>query len=195
MKLIPNILIAILSIFFFSACNSESEKLPILTYVDFSKKGTIYETDFTVPFNIWGSNVAFTLFPDGKDYSKEYTKEQEDIFYKMRYLKPIKETPYFKVKITLKPLFKSYSDTEIIVGKNGKFETKVYKRNETIEEIVSLPLYGRHLINSRGSDKALIIADLQRFRSYHVKIEVLEDAKIPEFVKTKFGIESKSRKH
>ncbi|WP_419774376.1 hypothetical protein [Halarcobacter sp.] len=191
MKLIPNILIAILSIFFFSGCNSESEKLPILTYVDFSKKGTIYETDFTVPFNIWGSNVAFTLFTTGEDFPIGHNEEQNKIFMKTLFLKPIKETPYFKVKITLKPLFKSYSNTEIIIGKNGKIETKVYKRNETIEEIVSLPLYGRHTL----SDKALIIADLQRFKRYHVKIEVLEDAKIPEFVKTKFGIEMYDTKH
>lgn len=191
MKLIPNILIAILSIFFFSGCNSESEKLPILTYVDFSKKGTIYETDFTVPFNIWGSNVAFTLFTTGEDFPIGHNEEQNKIFMKTLFLKPIKETPYFKVKITLKPLFKSYSETPVLIGRKEKKEIKIYKKNETIEEIVSLPLYGKHTL----SDKALIIADLQRFRSYHVKIEVLEDAKIPEFVKTKFGIEMYDTKH
>lgn len=195
MKLIPSILLTLFSLASFSFCSSDYKKLPILVPMDFSKKGTVYETDFKVPFNIWGSKVAFTLFPGGKDYSKEYSKEQNDIFYKMRSLEPIKKTPYFKVKITLKPLFKSFFNTEIYVGKNGKIETKIYKSDEIIEEIVLLPLYGSHAINSRGSDKALIIADLQRLRTYHVKIEILEDVKIPKFIKTKFGIENKSRKH
>ncbi|MGE4512122.1 MAG: hypothetical protein AB7D43_13585, partial [Sulfurimonadaceae bacterium] len=64
---------------------------------------------------------------------------------------------------------------------------KHYSQGEKIEEVVSVPLYG-------GGD-ILMLADLQRLRNYHVRIESLEDVELPKGVSTNFKINRFSRKH
>ena len=36
-------------------------KVPFSLEVDLSKKGTVYETDFQAPWNMWGTEVMFNL--------------------------------------------------------------------------------------------------------------------------------------
>lgn len=43
--------------------------------------------------------------------------------------------------------------------------------------------------------KTLMIANLQRLRHYHIRVESLKDVEIPNFVSTEFYIESIDTKH
>ncbi len=160
-------------------------KVPFSVPVDFSKKGTIYETDFKTSMNPFGSEVSFQLFPE-IDWVSSNSEE-----YKIsRYIfegHPQKITSYFKIKITLIPLGWASNDITIWIKKVKKEFTK----GQRIEEIVSVPLYGG------GFSKTLMIADLQRLRNYHIKVESLEDVELPttDCLHIKFAIEEYSAKH
>ena len=69
-------------------------KVPFSVPVDFSKKGTVYETDFQAPWNIWGSLVKFSLFPEIKSETSDGEENKID-----RYIfagHPDKINSYFK---------------------------------------------------------------------------------------------------
>ena len=198
MKYLLSVMLSISILFGFGACDT-CKKLPICVSVDFSKKGTVYETDFQVPWNIWGSNIGFFIVPkmDIKD-ANTHSKIYEDINtgYKHDgdgYLKPPKHIPYFKVKITLTPL--GWASHDVVILYSNRKE-KIFTKKDSIEIIASVPLYGSTPIVINWFDhKTIMIADLQRLRNYHVKIETLETVEIPSFINTKFCIRSTDRKH
>ena len=79
----------------------------------------------------------------------------------------------------------------IILGQHGYKKGKLYTKGQMIEEIVlSVPLYGG------GYRKTIMIADLQRLRNYHIRVESLEDIELPNFERLhiKFGIGRFDRK-
>ncbi len=82
-------------------------------------------------------------------------------------------------------------DIEVILNSSDWVNRKEkYYTKGTIEEIVSLPLCGG------GTNlRVIMIADLQRLRNYHVKVEVLEDIELPKGVHTSFDINTASSKH
>ena len=184
------IVLAVLAMFSFSGCDEEYAKVPLTVPVDFSKKGTVYETDFQAPWNIWGSRVEFYLFPQIDWTVEKRPSEQE------RYLSDeiragdTKTSPHFKIKITLTPLGWASHEVPIMLGQFGSRKEKLYTKGQVIEEIVSVPLYGG------GSSKTIMIADLQRLRNYHVRVESLEDVELPNFERLhiKFGIGRFDRK-
>ena len=71
------------------------------------------------------------------------------------------------------------------------WQKKEYKDDEKIEFIILIPLYG----GESDYSKAIMIADLQRLRNYHIKVESLEDVELPTGVKTSFAINRFSTKH
>ncbi len=189
MKYLLSAMLSISTLFGFGACDT-CKKLPISVPVDFSKKGTVYETDFQAPWNIWGSLIQFDIgvyTPDARSATDEVEKV-------IRYIwngHPEDITPYFKVKITLIPLGWASDDIKVILNSSDwvNRKEKYYTKGQKIEEIVSLPLYGG------GTLKVIMMADLQRLRNYHVKVEVLEDIELPKSVHTSFDINRASSKH
>jgi len=198
MKYLLSVMLSISTLFGFGACDT-CKKLSISVPVDFSKKGTVYETDFQAPWNIWGSSIGFFIVPimDNKDI--EVHKQVYDYIstgYKHDgdgYVKPPKNIPYFKIKITLIPLGWASHDVAILI--NDKKE-KLYTKGQKIEEIIFIPLYGRTpIVRNWYSYKTIMIADLQRLRNYHVRIESLESVEVPSFINTNLSIRATDRKH
>lgn len=193
------LLLSLLTTFGFGRCDT-CVKVPFKIPVDFSKKGTVYETDFKAPWNIWGSLVSFRLMV-GFDKSYSLLNEEEECIsgaiwtgYKGRSLIPEEEIPYFKIKITLTPLGWASDNVTVISNLNNGWSSrreKYYTKGQKIEEIVSVPLYG----GEKGHAKTIIIADLQRLRNYHVRVESLEDVELPKGVSTDFNINRFSAKH
>jgi hypothetical protein len=217
MKHLLSLILGVSTLFGFGACDT-CKKVPLTVAVDLSKKGTVYETDFQAPWNIWGSLVQFNI---GVGYFvnaditalSQLTKEQQILFLQLtkeqqmisdairtgyigHNLIPKRENQYFKLKVTLTPL--GWASDEIdVVWEMGEWDwdskrwlnrkEKHYSQGEKIEEVVSVPLYG-------GGD-ILMLADLQRLRNYHVRIESLEDVELPKGVSTNFKINRFSRKH
>lgn len=178
--------------------NANEMKVPFTVPVDFSKKGTVYETDFQAPWNMWGSLVEFYMSPN-----IEWETSSSEEFRIAGYIrtgeysdaegKPIQttETPCFKFKVTLMPLGFASDNVTIWSGAGWfpEMTKKEFKNVENVEFIASVPLYGW------GSTKTIMIADLQRLSNYHIKIESLEDVELPKDVKTIFGINRFSSKH
>lgn len=206
MKYVMSLLLSASALFGFGGCE-KCAKVPMTVPVDFSKKGTVYETDFQAPSNIWGSLVGFYM---GASYfinsniksSSQLTKEQEMISdfisgsatsYHPLYKEIMSKNKYFKVKITLTPLGLASDDMTVILNskewRNRK--EKHYTKGQKIEETVLVPLYG----GDKGSYKTIIIADLQRLRNYHVRVESMEDVELPKGVSTDFNINRFSTKH
>jgi len=189
-------MLGISTLFGFGACDI-CKKIPLSVAVDLSKKGTVYETDFQAPWNIWGSLVQFNI-----GFRTEDIKISQAIGtgYRGRNLIPKKENQYFKLKITLTPLGWASDEIDVVL-EQGEWDwdskkwlnrkEKHYSQGEKIEEIVSVPLYG----GDKGTVKILMLADLQRLRNYHVRIESLEDVELPKGVSTDFKINRFSRKH
>lgn len=112
----------------------------------------------------------------------------------------ISKNQYFKLKVTLTPLgWASHNITiwtmDMTLNENitwrdklRKVTIKEYTKGQKIEEIVSIPLYGWK------SRKDFMVADLQRLRNYHIKVESLEDVEIPDWVVIHFRIGRHSRK-
>ncbi len=110
--------------------NANEKKVPFDVPVDFSKKGTVYETDFQAPWNIWGSLVSFNLFftcnPSIPKYATNgslyymCTEEEKQIKYSIDFatrdgkLIPKEENQYFKLKVTLTPLGWASNNVEIV---------------------------------------------------------------------------------
>lgn len=197
MKYVVSLLLSTLALFGFGECDTCIE-VPSRVLVDLSKKGAVYETDFHAPWNIWGSLVSFKLiFYHSKPYEKltEEEKHIEDAIhtgYRGRSLIPQEENSYFKIKITLTPLGWASDNVTVMSNLNNGWPSrreKEYTKGQKIEEIVSVPLYGS------GYAKFLIVADLQRLRNYHVRVESLEDVELPQGVSTDFEINRFSTKH
>ncbi len=171
----------------YRGCQPSYTNIPNTSDLDFSKKGTTYETEFIVPVNIFGSWIYFDFAVYAQRGHKEETNiESEKIRTgKDENYKPIppEKNQYFKFKITLTPL--GWASKEI------EYWTPSKKRNtntkDKIEEIVILPLY--------DSPDLIMSAELQQYRSYHVKIESLQDVQLPKYFKTRFEIEEGSTKH
>ncbi|MCG3664424.1 hypothetical protein L5F09_01520 [Aliarcobacter butzleri] len=196
--------------------NADEKKVPFYVPVDFSKKGTVYETDFKTPWNIWGSTISFHLYIT---YFKRYTQMTEEerqidsyIQYGNRNGKTLpeglKDNQYFKLKATLTPLgwasnkikVSTVDYSKISIGetnfswmhKDGTWKRKMYQDDEKIEFIINIPLYDGY---TGTGGKYIMLADLQRLRNYHIKVESLEDVELPEGVTTKFAIDGHSTKH
>ena len=214
-----NLIFTLLIALGLSGCTKEYMKVPFSVEVDFSKKGTVYETDFKAPWNIWGSVVAFSLVITHVAQDKRYfsrTKEEESL---LRYIRfgnrlgtklpeGLKDNQYFKLKVTLTPL--GWASNEIRVHtidysktnrgegqfgwmyEDGTWTRKMYQKDEKIEFIIDIPLYDG--VGGRGG-KYIMLADLQRLRNYHIRVESLEDVELPEGLKIRFAIERHSRKH
>lgn len=191
---IKYITLAILAMFGFSGCNEEYAKVPFSVEVDLSKKGTVYETDFQAPWNIWGSWVSFNL---GTNITWETLDSYEGkVFNLLRtgYKDGVsiseEENQYFKLKVTLTPLGWASDNMTIWSGASWfpEMTKKEFKDGEKIEFIATVPLYGW------GITKTIMIADLQRLRNYHIRVESLEDVELPRDVKTTFEIRKHSRK-
>lgn len=205
---IKSILFTVLAMFGFSGCGEEYTKVPFSVPVDFSKKGTVYETNFKTTFNPFGSEVGFYVYSSHVSQKKKYSERTEDEKAINYYLRtgvlydennrviPTEETPYFKLKVTLTPLGWASNNITIRIadyskagyGKNAIWQEKEYKNGEKIEFITTLQLY------SNSSDKTFMIADLQRLRNYHIRVESLEDIELPDGVYIGFAIEEYSRK-
>lgn len=216
---IKYLFLALIAMFGFSGCHENYKKVPFSVEVDFSKKGTVYETDFMAPWNMWGSEVYFSLiinYFDALGYTNTRLNEEQwelkgSINHGLRNGIPIpkEEQQYFKLKVTLTPLGWESDNIEIktidyskeawikddykwFYEKNNQI-IKEFKNSEKIEFIVSIPLYGGKEPNQ--GDKTIMIADLQRLRNYHIRVESLEDVELPKDVKTKFDINRYSTKH
>lgn len=190
MKYLLGLILSALTLFGFGECD-KCVKVPMSVPVDFSKKGTVYETDFQAPWNIWGSLVEFYILVRTPDLSPLLSEQERMLSGYVLNGHPQKTTPYFKVKITLTPLGWASEDMTVILNskewRNRK--EKHYTVGQTIEEIISVPLYGE------GHGKTLMIADLQRLRNYHVRVESLENVELPKGVSTEFVINRFSAKH
>lgn len=193
MKYVMSLLLSASALFGFGGCDT-CAKVPLEVPVDFSKKGTVYESDFKAPWNIWGSLVQFNLMVGFNVSSSSLLSEQEKKI--DNYIwngHPENITPCFKVKITLTSIGWASEDVTVILNsaewRNRK--EKHYTTGQKIEEIVSVPLYG----GEKGHVKTIMIADLQRLRNYHVRVESLEDVELPKGVSTKFVINRFSTKH
>lgn len=187
------IVLAVLAMFSFSRCDEKYAKVPFTVPVDFSKKGTVYETNFQAPWNIWGSLVGFYIGAHSH-WDSTYDEGNKINDY-IRNGHPQKNTLYFKVKITLTPIGWASDDMTVwtrlvpstsFVSEDSK---KEFKDGEKMELVVSVPLYGG------GYDKTLMIADLQRLRNYNIRVESLEDVELPKSVFIDFSINKKSRKY
>lgn len=196
------IVLAVLAMFSFSKCDEEYAKVPSSVPVDFSKKGTVYETNFKAPWNIWGSNIGFFIVPNMSNKDMEKHKHIYDYIstgYEHDgdgYIKPPENTPYFKVKITLTPLGWASHEVPIMISQSGSRKEKLYTKGQVIEEIVSIPLYGKTpIVINWYKYKTIMVADLQRLRNYHVRVESLEDVEVPSFVHTELCIRAVDRKH
>lgn len=200
--------------------NADEMKVPFSIPVDFSKNGTVYETDFQAPWNMWGALVSFNLIINyfnelgytNTDLTEEQWEIRGSINQGMRNNIPIpkEEQQYFKLKVSLTPLGWASNNVEIKTLDYSKeswikykssyewlyekdvWQKKEYKDDEKIEFIVSIPLYGG---NGDSGDKRIMIADLQRLSNYHIKVESLEDVELPKNIKTKFDINRYSSKH
>lgn len=96
---------------------------------------------------------------------------------------------YYKFKITLTPL--GWASKKI---KYGTYSKKLnINTKDKIEEIVTIPLYGGSYTHS--SSTYIMSAELQQYRSYHVKIESLQDVQLPKYFITRFEINEGSGKH
>lgn len=198
MKYVMSLLLGASALFGFGECDT-CATVPMSVPVDFSKKGTVYETDFQAPWNIWGSLVSFELVVGYFKSNREFTEGEKTIHgaiitgYIGNSLVPKEKTPFFKLKITLTPLGLASDDVTLIL--NGRSwnnrKEKYYSKGQKIEEIVLVPLYGGDL----GPKKTIVIADLQRLRNYHVRVESLEDVELPKGVSTDFSINRFSSKH
>ena len=192
MKYVMGLLVSASALFGLGECDT-CAKVPLAVSVNFSKKGMVYETDFQAPWNMWGSLVEFYIgirTPDARFASNEENKMSDYILNGH----PQKTTPYFKVKITLTPLGWASDDITVISNLNKGWlnrKEKHYYQDQKIEEIISIPLYGGDL----GTGKTFVIADLQRLRNYHVRVESLEDVELPKGVSTSFIINRFSTKH
>lgn len=202
MKHLLSLILGISTLFGFGACDT-CKKVPLSVAVDLSKKGTVYETDFQAPWNIWGSLVEFYILV--RTPAARFASDEENMIsdairtgYRGHDLIPKRENQYFKLKVTLTPL--GWASDEIdVVWEMGEWDwdskkwlnrkEKHYSQGEKIEEVVSVPLYGG------GYGKTIMLADLQRLRNYHVRIESLEDVELPKGVSTDFMINRFSRKH
>lgn len=198
MKYVMGLLLSASALFGFGECDT-CVKVPLSAPVDFSKKGTVYETDFQAPWNIWGSLVSFELMVGYFKSNKDFTEEEKTIDgaivtgYIGNSLVPKEKTPFFKLKITLTPLGSASDDITLILNAkswNNRKE-KYYSKGQKVEEIVLVPLYGGDL----GPKKTIVIADLQRLRNYHVRVESIEDVELPKGVSTSFMINRFSTKH
>jgi len=195
MKYLLGLILAASALFGFGECE-KCAKVPLTVPVDFSKKGTVYETSFQAPWNIWGSLVSFGL---GASYeiNSKLTQEQEKIYYSIRtghrgnFLIPKEENQYFKLRVTLTPLGWASDDVMITFVETGIYTDKFYTKGQKIEKIVSIPLYGGDI----GYGKVFMIADLQRLRNYHIRVESLEDVELPKGVYTSFIINRYDTKH
>ena len=173
-------------------------KLSIKIPIDFAKKSTVYETDFTVPFNIWGSDVGLFVAIDVKDHNNEQQQKTYQYISSAYeydgdgYLKPPEKNPHFRLKITLVPSNWTNGKIPVYVNK----QKKLYTKEQVIEEIVSLPLYGKTpTVVNWYSNKTIMIAHLKWVNTYHVKVESLDDVKIPEYVRTTFHVYMTDRLH
>lgn len=206
MKYLLSLMLSVSALFGFGECE-KCAKVPFSVLADFSKKGTVYETDFQAPWNIWGSLVGFYIGAsyffnsDIKSFS-QLTKEQEMIsdfisgsatLQHPLYKEIMSKNQYFKIKITLTPLDLASEEVKVILDSKEWSERKEknYTKGQKIEEIVLIPLYG----GNKGSYKTIIIADLQRLRNYHVRVESMEDVELPKGVSTGFMINRFSTKH
>ena len=159
-------------------------KVPFSVPLDFSKKGTVYETDFQAPWNIWGSLVEFYILTN---IAWKTTSSEEYKIYRYIYEgHPQEINSYFKLKVTLIPLGWASNDITVWIG---ELPRKEFKDGEKIEFEVSVPLYGK------GFGKTIMIADLQRLRNYHIRVESLDNVELPKGVLTKFKINRYSTKH
>ena len=189
MKYLLTVMLSISTLFGFGACDT-CKKLSISVPVDFSKKETVYETDFQAPWNIWGSHIQFNILVSTPS-ARFASDEEKKIKMYIRNGHPKNATSYFKIKITLIPLGLASNEVKVILNSEKwvNRKEKYYGKGQKIEEIVSVPLYGE------GYRKVIMIADLQRLRNYHVRVEVLEDVELPKGVYTLFSINRASSKH
>ena len=178
--------------------NADEKKAPFYVTVDFSKKGTVYETDFQAPWNIWGSWVEFYLLvrhPYDKVDDENYQIERMIDYGYGADGKKISEdhNVFFKLKVTLTPLGWASDDIKIRILKPTGWIKKELKNIEKIEEIVTIPLYGSF---TQSGIKYIMLADLQRLSRYHIKVESLEDVELPNgTTNIRFGINRYSSKH
>ena len=178
--------------------NADEKKAPFYVTVDFSKKGTVYETDFQAPWNIWGSWVEFYLLvrhPYDKVDDENYQIERMITYGDGADGKKISEDDnvFFKLKVTLTPLGWASDDIKIRILKPTGWIKKELKNIEKIEEIVTIPLYGSF---TQSGIKYIMLADLQRLSRYHIKVESLEDVELPNgTTNIRFGINRYSSKH
>ncbi|MCK9546572.1 MAG: hypothetical protein M0Q25_07680 [Sulfurospirillaceae bacterium] len=200
-----NLIFTLLIALGLSGCTKEYMKVPFSVEVDFSKKGTVYETDFKAPWNIWGSEVEFYIYlginwissdsKEGRIYDYIRTgvlREEGENGKKI----PTEETPYFKLKVTLTPLGRASDNVIISSPDYSKIELsqkyvwrkRQHKDEGKIEFTIDIPLYGG------DTSKELMIADLQRLRNYHIRVESLEDVELPDGVYIGFVINRHSRK-
>ncbi|MCK9546574.1 MAG: hypothetical protein M0Q25_07690 [Sulfurospirillaceae bacterium] len=211
-----NLIFTLLIALGLSGCTKEYMKVPFSVEVDFSKKGTVYETDFKAPWNIWGSEVEFSLYVSQDKRYSERTEEEEELLRAIRFgtrlgiklPEGLKDNQYFKLKVTLTPL--GWASNEIRVHtidysktnrgegqfgwmyEDGTWTRKMYQKDEKIEFIIDIPLYDGE--GGQGG-KYIMIADLQRLRNYHIRVESLEDVELPEGVKIGFGINRERSKY
>ena len=202
---IKYIVLVILLMLGFNGCNEEYSKVPFSVPIDFSKKGTVYETNFKAPWNIWGSDIEFLL---GASYFinsnlnsySQLTKEQDMIDSFIRgsatqhhpsHKEMMSKNRYFKIKITLTPLGIASNDISVSTFSYGTRKHIPYVKGKKIEEVVVVPLYRAH----KGPPKIIMIADLQRLRNYNIRVESLENVEIPKGVNTDFTIKRFNRKH
>lgn len=186
---------------------NDKSKLPLAVPVDFSKKGTVYETNFQAPWNSWGSEVNFDLVVGYFSGYKKLTEEQQqiDVFLRMSELEEdpcykdmMAKNKYFKLKVTLSPLGLASDDVTIWAHRISDNKSvsedprKELTDGKKIEFVVFLPLYGG---NNGWGGKTIMIADLQRLRNYHIRVESLEDVELPNGVKTGINIDNHNTKH
>ncbi|WP_310442200.1 hypothetical protein [Sulfurimonas sp.] len=218
MKYLLSLMLSALTLFGSDADGEKYQKVPFTVPVDFSKKGTVYETDFQAPWNIWGSEVIFGLLVNSNWWDTPLDSEERKVNTSLDFasrdekLIPKEKQQYFKFKVTLTPLGWASNHIEIrtidylkaqfsgrtdgtqydwMYNQKDIWQKKEYKDGEKIEFITKVPLYGGD--NGMGG-KTIMIADLQRLRNYHIRVESLENVELPKGVAIKFDINRYSRK-
>lgn len=171
-----------------------------------------YSVDCFLTVRVGSERSVSKFTPRGEQYYT-HTDEEQALDYSLDSGKkkgntPIskEENPYFKLKVTLTPLGWASNKIEVStlnydyprlftrVNKNYDWMLweidwirKEYKNDEKIEFEISIPLYGGG--RAKNGQKTIMIADLQRLRNYHIRVESLEDVELPKDVKIWLGIE------
>lgn len=183
MKKVINFAIWCFLVLSLNGCTPKYKELPIEVPFDVSKKGNVYETNFTVPF-FWKSS-AYGFFIEFV-FDNEQVNKYRDFYgaISASRVSGYKNIPYFTMKITLTSLNRDSQSITYTVGSGYGIKVKEVFIGKSLIKTVDVPLFGG------GSRKFILNTNLQSYEDYNVKIEVVKGIDIPDWISTRFIVKS-----